>query len=140
MHYYILLKNFIYFHKVLRVASLLKISILQEILRSLGKTILVKILVKKRTAQLEKDTREAGRKIQDELNDQVRKWGIDVQKVELSSVKIMKPPESGSTTAVGSILRGLGVKRDEKYLTQQDVVRASHGSFDQKGSLMSQGS
>ena len=100
----------------------------------------MKILVKKRTAQLEKDTREAGRKIQDELNDQVRKWGIDVQKVELSTVKIMKPPESGSTTAVGSILRGLGVKRDEKYLTQQDVVRASHGSFDQKGSLMHQGS
>ena len=84
-------------------------------------------MVKKTVAQLEKDNRNTGQKIQDDLNDQVRKWGIDVQKVELSTVKILKYPENGSTTAVGSILKGLGVKRDEEYQTQTDVLRASHG-------------
>ena len=64
------------------------------------------------------------------MNNQVRKWGIDVQKVELSTAKILKHPDSGSTTAVGSILKGLGVKRDKEYLTPQDVVRASHGLSD----------
>ena len=84
-------------------------------------------MVKKTVAQLEKDNRNTGQKIQDDLNDQVRKWGIDVQKVELSTVKILKYPENGSTTAVGSILKGLGVKRDGEYQTQTDVLRASHG-------------
>ena len=84
-------------------------------------------MVKKTVAQLEKDNRNAGQKIQDDLNDQVRKWGIDVQKVDLSTVKILKYPENGSTTAVGSILKGLGVKRDEEYINQKDVLRASHG-------------
>ena len=103
---------------------------MQEILRSLGKTILVKILVKKTVSQLGKDTRNSSQKIQDELNNQVRKWGIDIRKVELSTAKILKHPDSGSTTAVGSILKGLGVKRDKEYLTPQDVVRASHGLSD----------
>ena len=73
----------------------------------------------------------SAQKIQDELNNQVRKWGIDVQKVDLSTAKILKHPDSGSTTAVGSILKGLGVGRDKEYLTPQDVVRASHGLSDQ---------
>ena len=106
------------------------LNIFQEILRSLGKTILVKILVKKTVSQLGKDTRNSSQKIQDELNNQVRKWGIDIRKVELSTAKILKHPDAGSTTAVGSILKGLGVKRNEEYLTSQDVVRASHGLSD----------
>jgi len=37
----------------------------------LGKTVLVKILVKKTVQQLERDKRKSGSEIQDELNDQV---------------------------------------------------------------------
>ena len=80
----------------------------QDILRSLSKTLLIKILVKKTVSQLEKERRRPAAEIQDELNLQVRKWGIDVQKVELSEPKVLKQPESGSnnTPAVGSILKG----------------------------------
>ena len=98
---------------------------------------MVKILVKKTVSQIDKDTRVSAQKIQDELNNQVRKWGIDVQKVDLSTAKILKHPDSGSTTAVGSILKGLGVARDKEYLTPQDVVRASHGLSDQNCPLSS---
>ena len=58
---------------------------------------------------------------------QVRKWGIDVHKVELSEPKILKQPDNGGTTAMGSILKGLGVKGDPKYPTPEEFVRASHG-------------
>jgi uncharacterized membrane protein YqiK len=112
-------------------------NILQEILRSLGKTILVKILVKKTVSQLSSNTRNASQKITDELNKQVRKWGIDVRKVELSPAKILKHPDPGSISAVGSILKGLGVKRDKEYLTPQDVVRDSHRVSDKKCSSKS---
>ena len=80
----------------------------QDILRSLSKTILIKILVKKTVSQLEKERRRQEEDIQNELNLQVRKWGLDVQKVELSEPKVLKQPESGSNnaTAVGSILKG----------------------------------
>ncbi len=43
----------------------------QDILRSLGKTLLVKILVKKGVTQLEKDKRTPESEILDEINDQV---------------------------------------------------------------------
>ena len=119
------------------IRKLIQKLVFQDILRSLGKTILVKILVKKTVSQIDKDTRVSAQKIQDELNNQVRKWGIDVQKVDLSTAKILKHPDSGSTTAVGSILKGLGVARDKEYLTPQDVVRASHGLSDQNCPLSS---
>ena len=44
----------------------------QDILRSLGKTVLVKILVKKTVQQLDRDKRIPAGEIQDELNDQVK--------------------------------------------------------------------
>ncbi len=62
----------------------------------------------------------------------VRKWGIDVHKVELSEPKVLKQPENGGTSAVGSILKGLGVKSDPKYPTPEEFVRASHG-LDEQG-------
>ena len=65
--------------------------------------------------------------IQDELNNQVRKWGIDVQRVDLSAVKILKEAENGSNAAVGSILKGLGMKTDPDYPTPKEFVRATHG-------------
>jgi hypothetical protein len=52
--------------------------------------------------------------------------------VELSEPKILKQPENGGTSAVGSILKGLGVKGDPKYPTPEEFVRASHG-IDESG-------
>ncbi len=66
------------------------------------------------------------------LSIKVRKWGIDVHKVELSEPKVLKQPENGGTSAVGSILKGLGVKSDPKYPTPEEFVRASHG-LDEQG-------
>jgi len=106
----------------------------QDILRSLGKTILIKILVKKTVSQLEKDKRMSSQVIQDELNCQVRKWGIDVQRVELSGVKVLKEAENSSSAAVGSILKGLGMKEDPEYPTPQEFVRATHGLENDKPS------
>lgn len=105
----------------------------QDILRSLSKTLLIKILVKKTVRQVEKERRRPATEIQDELNDQVRKWGIDVQKVELSEPKVLKQPENGSSTAMGSILKGLGMKSDPKYPTPEEFVRVSHGLEDGQG-------
>lgn len=99
----------------------------QDILRSLSKTLLVKILVKKTVRQVEKERRRPAAEIQDELNLQVRKWGIDVQKVELSEPKVLKQPESSSNAAVGSILKGMGMKNEQKYPTPQEFVRIAHG-------------
>ena len=72
--------------------------------------------------------------IQDELNAQVRKWGIDVQRVELSVVKVLKEAENSSSAAVGSILKGLGMKDDPEYPTPQEFVRATHGLENEKPS------
>ena len=103
----------------------------QDILRSLGKTLLVKILVKKTVHQLDRDKRTPASEILDEINNQVRKWGINVHSVTLSETKILKQPESGSNTAVGSILKGLGMKDDPKYPTPAEFVRATHGFAEQ---------
>jgi hypothetical protein len=99
----------------------------QDILRSLGKTVLIKLLVKKTVSKLEKDKRTPEAEIVDELNDQVRKWGIDVHSVKLSETKVLKHPDSGSDSAVGSILKGLGMKDEATYPTPQEFVRATHG-------------
>ena len=102
----------------------------QDILRSLSKTLLVKILVKKTVSQVSKERRRPAAEIQDEINLQVRQWGIDVQKVELSEPKILKQPENGGNTAVGSILKGLGMKSDPKYPSPEEFVRMTHGLED----------
>ena len=99
----------------------------QDILRSLSKTLMIKILVKKSVRQIEKERRRPATEIQDEINLQVRKWGIDVQKVELSEPKILKQSENGGNSAVGSILKGLGMKKDPEYPTPQEFVRLTHG-------------
>ena len=99
----------------------------QDILRSLSKTLMIKILVKKSVRQIEKERRRPATEIQDEINLQVRQWGIDVQKVELSEPKILKQSENGGNSAVGSILKGLGMKKDPEYPTPQEFVRLTHG-------------
>merc|ERR1712110_391025 len=103
----------------------------QDILRSLSKTLMIKILVKKSVRQIEKERRRPATEIQDEINLQVRKWGIDVQKVELSEPKILKQSENGGNSAVGSILKGLGMKKDPEYPTPQEFVRLTHGLGDE---------
>lgn len=110
----------------------------QDILRSLSKTLLIKILVKKTVRQVEKERRRPAAEIQDEINLQVRKWGIDVQKVELSEPKILKQPESGSNSAVGTILKGLGMKSEAKYPTPQEFVRITHGLAEEEPSSTTQ--
>ncbi len=62
----------------------------------------------------------------------VRKWGINVHSVKLSEAKILKQPESGSNAAVGSILKGLGMKNDAKYPSPSEFVRATHGFEEQQ--------
>lgn len=107
----------------------------QDILRSLGKTLLVKILVKKTVHNLERgDKRIPAQAILDELNDQVRKWGIDVHSVALSEPKVLKQAENSSTVAVGSILKSLGMKQESNYPTPQEFVRATHGLEGDDGS------
>ena len=56
----------------------------QEILRSLSKTLLVKTLVRKSVRQIQKERLSIACEIQDEINLQVRKWGIHIQRVDLS--------------------------------------------------------
>lgn len=102
----------------------------QDILRSLSKSLLVKVLVKKTVRQVEKERKKPAAEIQDELNLQVRKWGMDVQKVELSEPKILKQAENSSNAAVGTILKGLGLSAEKKYPTPQEFVRISHGLED----------
>ena len=95
--------------------------------------------MKKTVSQLEKDKRMPSQIIQDDLNNQVRKWGIDVQRVELSNVKVLKQAENSSSAAVGSILKGLGMKEDPEYPTPQEFVRATHELPDEKSSSKSTG-
>jgi len=99
----------------------------QDILRSLSKTLMIKILVKKSVSQIEKDRFRPATEIQGEINLQVRQWGIDIQKVELSEPKILKQSDNGGNSAVGSILKSLGMKKDPEYPTVQEFVRVSHG-------------
>ena len=45
---------------------------------------------------MEKDKRTPEQSVQDEMNNQVRKWGIDIQRVELSAIKVLKQAENSS--------------------------------------------
>lgn len=99
----------------------------QEILRSLSKTLLIKVLVKKTVPQIQKDKRQWSQVIQDDLNAQVRKWGIDVRLVALSEIKILKQPDDSNNSAMSTILKGIGMKGESKYPTPSEFVRASHG-------------
>ena len=62
----------------------------QLILRSLSKTLLVKTLVRKSVRQIQKERLSIACEIQDEINLQVRKWGIHIQRVDLSEPYIGK--------------------------------------------------
>lgn len=58
------------------------------------------------------DTAFTACEIQDEINLQVRKWGIHIQRVDLSEPYIVEQPENlHNDTMVGGILRGLGIQK-----------------------------
>merc|ERR1711983_320471 len=100
----------------------------QEILRSLSKTLLVKTLVRKSVRQIQKERLSIACEIQDEINLQVRKWGIHIQRVDLSEPYIVEQPENlHNDTMVGGILRGLGL---QKSSTKEPEVQIQMQNFD----------
>jgi len=97
----------------------------QDILRSLGKSLITKVLTKKSTTQLCKDRRVAAQKILDDLNNQVRKWGIDIRQVDLSDPKVLKKPDDRS--ALGPVLQNMGLKQEQQFPSPEQFVRNNFG-------------
>jgi len=93
----------------------------QDILRSLGRTLMTKILTKKTVGQLIKDRRMAAEDIQNLMNEQVRKWGIDTRQVTLSDPKVLKKPEGKS--ALNPILQNLGLRDEKEFPSPQQFVQ-----------------
>ncbi|XP_023337552.1 uncharacterized protein LOC111708418 [Eurytemora carolleeae] len=61
-------------------------------IRSLARTILLRLIIKKNIDQLVKDKQSASLDVKKEINGQVRKWGLDIRAVVLSDVKVLKSP------------------------------------------------
>lgn len=101
----------------------------QDILRSLGRTLITKTLTKKTAQALAKDKRLAAERIKDDLNLQVRKWGIDIRDVILSEPRLLKKPEERS--ALGPVLQNLGLKDEQDFPSPEQFVR---GNFKQNNS------
>jgi len=82
----------------------------QDILRSLGKTVLVRLLAKKHISKLNREKTACANEIMKELNKQVRKWGLIIRCVSLSEIKVLKQPEAmPGTGGMGKLLQGLGL-------------------------------
>lgn len=79
----------------------------QDILRSLGKTVLVRLLAKKHISKLKKDKTMCANEIMKDLNKQIRKWGLIIRCVSLSEIKVLKQPEA--MPGMGKLLSGLGL-------------------------------
>merc|ERR1719244_600859 len=79
----------------------------QDILRSLGKTVLVRLLAKKHISKLTREKTMCANEIMKELNKQIRKWGLIIRCVSLSEVKVLKQPEA--MPGMGKLLSGLGL-------------------------------
>jgi len=101
----------------------------QDMLRSLSKSMLTKTLTKMTVAKLCKDRRLAVETIAEELNVQVRKWGIHIQQVTLSDPKVLKKPEEKS--AMGPILRNMGLKETQEFPSPEQFVRNNYGEGDE---------
>jgi len=100
----------------------------QDMLRSLSKSMLTKTLTKMTVAKLCKDRRLAVQTIAEELNVQVRKWGIHIQQVTLSDPKVLKKPEEKS--AMAPILRNMGLKETQEFPSPEQFVRNNYGDGD----------
>jgi len=75
------------------VALVSQVADYQEMLRSLAKTVLVRMTVKQTISQLNKEKHRCENSVKDEINGQVRKWGLDVRLVEYCEIKVLKAPE-----------------------------------------------
>jgi len=96
----------------------------QDILRSLGRTLITKTLTKKTVQALNKDKRLAAETIKDDLNLQVRKWGIDIREVYLSDPRLLKKPDEKS--ALGPVLQNLGLKDEQEFPSPEQFVRGDY--------------
>ena len=115
----------------------------QDILRSLGRTLITKTLTKKTVQALNKDKVEvnyrkadtesliliteqrlAAETIKDDLNLQVRKWGIDIREVYLSEPRLLKKPDERS--ALGPVLQNLGLKDEQEFPSPEQFVRGDY--------------
>lgn len=97
----------------------------QDILRSLGNTFLIKIVTKMSLNKMLKDRRIAAQRVMDEMNQQVRKWGIDIRIVSLSDPKVLKKPEEKS--AMGPILKNMGLKQEQEFPSPEQFIRTAYG-------------
>ena len=114
----------------------------QDILRSLGRTLITKTLTKKTVQALSKDKvgfimiqsssimlllpfqRLAAEKIKDDLNQQVRKWGIDIREVYLSEPRLLKKPDEKS--ALAPVLQNLGLKDEQEFPSPEQFIRGNY--------------
>ena len=71
----------------------------------------------------------AAEKIKDDLNNQVRKWGIDIREVTLSEPRLLKKPDEKS--ALAPVLQNLGLKDEQEFPSPEQFVR---GNYNQKTS------
>ena len=62
--------------------------------------------------------------IKDDLNQQVRKWGIDIREVYLSDPRLLKKPEERS--ALGPVLQNLGLKDEQEFPSPEQFVRGDY--------------
>jgi len=96
----------------------------QDILRSLAKTVLVRLLAKKQVSKLVKEKNVCAAEIMADLNRQVRKWGLDVRCVSLSEAKVLKKPEGNN--GVAPLLQSLGLKAKASYPSPMEFARSIH--------------
>lgn len=68
--------------------------------------------------------RLAAEKIKTELNQQVRKWGIDIREVYLSDAKLLKKPEEKS--ALAPVLQNLGLRDEQDFPSPQQFIRGDY--------------
>jgi len=100
----------------------------QDILRSLGKTVLVRLLAKKHISKLTREKTACANEIMKELNKQVRKWGLIIRCVSLSDIKILKQAEAiPGVGGVGQLLQGLGLTPPAATVPQLPVNNVANG-------------
>jgi len=113
----------------------------QDILRSLAKTVLVRLLAKKQVSKLVKEKNICASEIMADLNRQVRKWGLDVRCVSLSEAKVLKKPEGNN--GIAPLLQSLGMKEKSAYPSPMEFARSIHAppgeSVDVEGGVVAGG-
>ena len=68
--------------------------------------------------------RLAAEKIKDDLNQQVRKWGIDIREVYLSEPRLLKKPDEKS--ALAPVLQNLGLKDEQEFPSPEQFIRGNY--------------